>query len=163
MALGGKISRRRILGGALGAAAAGIVLPQIVSGLAPSANGQIAVGIIGCGRRNGQLAIGKGGQGAPPAHARIVAVADLNLKRAEQWAKNYRCQAYQDYRTLLDRKDVDVVVYATPEHWHYLPCIHACQAGKDMYGEQPLSHTIREGRKMIYLEWSKTVAAAIGL
>ena len=47
---------------------------------------------------------------------------------------------------LLDRKDVEVVVYATPEHWHYLPCIHACQAGKDMYGEQPLSHTIREGR-----------------
>ena len=145
----GKISRRRILGGALGAAAAGIALPQIVSGLAPSANGQIGVGIIGCGRRNGQLAIGKGGQGRPPAHARIVAVADLNLKRAEQWAKNYRCQAYQDYRALLDRKDVDVVVYATPEHWHYLPCIHACQAGKDMYGEQPLSHTIREGRMMI--------------
>ncbi len=149
MAITGKISRRRILGGALGAAAAGFALPQIVSGLSPSANEQIAVGIIGCGRRNGQLAIGKGGQGAPPAQARIVAVADLNLKRAEGWAKNYRAQAYQDYRALLDRKDVDVVVYATPEHWHYLPCIHACQAGKDMYGEQPLSHTIREGRVMI--------------
>ena len=69
MAVGGKISRRRVLGCALGAAAAGVALPQIVSGLAPSANGQIAVGIIGCGRRNGQLAIGKGGQGAPPAQA----------------------------------------------------------------------------------------------
>ncbi len=56
---------------------------------------------------------------------------------------------YQDYRALLDRKDVDVVVYATPEHWHYLPCIHAAQAGKDIYGEQPLSHTIREGRVMV--------------
>ena len=44
---------------------------------------------------------------------------------------------------------MDVVVYATPEHWHYLPCIHACQAGKDIYGEQPLSHTIREGRVMV--------------
>ncbi len=76
-------------------------------------------------------------------------MADLNLKRAEGWAKNYKCQAYQDYRALLDRKDVNVVVYATPEHWHYLPCIHACQAGKDMYGEQPLSHTIREGRRMV--------------
>ena len=50
---------------------------------------------------------------------------------------------------MLDQKDVDVVIYATPEHWHYLPCIHACQAGKDMYGEQPLSHTIAEGRKMV--------------
>ncbi|MGA2258896.1 MAG: Gfo/Idh/MocA family oxidoreductase [Thermoguttaceae bacterium] len=149
MALGGKISRRRALGYAIGAAASGIALPQIVSGLAPSANGRIGVGIIGCGRRNGQLVIGKGGQGAPPSHAKIVAVADLNMKRAEQWAKNYSCQAYQEYRALLDRKDVDVVIYATPEHWHYLPCIHACQAGKDMYGEQPLSHTIREGRRMI--------------
>ena len=44
---------------------------------------------------------------------------------------------------------MEVVIYATPEHWHYLPCIHACQAGKDIYGEQPLSHTIREGRVMI--------------
>ena len=107
------------------------------------------MGIIGCGRRNGQLAIGKGGQGVPPEYARIVAVADLNTRRADAWAKHYKCPAFDDYRKLLDRKDVDVVVYATPEHWHYLPCIHAAQAGKDMYGEQPLSHTIREGRVMV--------------
>jgi predicted dehydrogenase len=141
-----------MLGHAARAAAAGFALPYLAlfgAGAARSVNDQIGVGIIGCGRRNGQLAIGKGGQGAMPAHARIVAVADLNLKRAEQWAKNYRCRAYQDYRALLDRKDVDVVIYATPEHWHYLPCIHACQAGKDIYGEQPLSHTIREGRVMV--------------
>ena len=100
------------------------------------------------GGATGNWPSAKAARGAA-AHARIVAVADLNLKRAEQWAKNYRCQAYQDYRALLDRKDVDVVIYATPEHWHYLPCIHACQAGKDIYGEQPLSHTIREGRVMI--------------
>ena len=149
MSVAKKISRRQALGRVVGAAAAGFALPRFVKGLSPSPNAQIGVGIIGCGRRNGQLAIGKGGQGAPPAHARIVAVADLNLKRAEGWAKNYKCQAYQDYRAVLDRKDVEVVVYATPEHWHYLPCIHACQAGKDMYGEQPLSHTIREGRRMV--------------
>ena len=152
-----KISRRRVLGHALGAGAAGIVLPHFIaaravaasSGKHVSPNDQIGVGIIGCGRRNGQLAIGKGGQGKLPAHARIVAVADFNMVRAKEWAKNYRAKAYQDYRKLLDRKDVDVVIYATPEHWHYLPCIHACQAGKDMYGEQPLSHTIREGRVMV--------------
>jgi len=152
MTIARKISRRRMLGQTLGAAAAGIALPQcalFVPASAWGANDRIGVGVIGCGRRNGQLVIGKGGQGAPPARARIVAVADLNLKRAEQWAKNYGCKAYQDYRALLDRKEVAVVLYATPEHWHYLPCIHACQAGKDMYGEQPLSHTIREGRAMI--------------
>ena len=157
-----KISRRQLLGHAAGVALAGTVLPGCPSSRknspptpggarqpAPSPNDQIGVGIIGCGRRNGQLMIGKGGQGAPPAHARVVAVADLNLKRAAEWARNYRCKAYQDYRELLDRKEVDVVLYATPEHWHYLPCIHAAQAGKDMYGEQPLSHTIREGRVMV--------------
>lgn len=152
MASNTKISRRRMLRQVAGAAGTGIALPYLAlfkNAAAGPINDQICVGIIGCGRRNGQLAIGKGGQGAPPKHARIVAVADLNLKRAEGWAKNYRCQAYQDYRKVLDRKDVDVVIYATPEHWHYLPCIHACQAGKDIYGEQPLSHTILEGRRMI--------------
>ncbi len=143
-----KMTRRRLLV-SVGAATGGIALPFLVPVSAFGANSQIGVGIIGCGRRNGQLVIGKGGQGAPPSHARIVATADLNLKRAAEWARHYRCQAYQDYRALLDRKEVEVVLYATPEHWHYLPCIHACQAGKDIYGEQPLSHTIREGRKMI--------------
>ncbi len=161
-----KISRRRLLGRALGAAAAvsfsGCPNPETPTRPAPpqpeppsedepppGPNEQIGVGIIGCGRRNGQLVIGKGGQGYLPAHARIVAVADFNLARAQQWARNYRAKAFQDYRELLDRNDVDVVIYATPEHWHYLPCIHACQAGKHMYGEQPLGHTIREGRRMI--------------
>ena len=159
-----RLSRRRLLQRGLSAAAAGMVLPQLVScqkppaatpvsaakaSRIPSVNDEIGVGIIGCGRRNGQLAIGKGGQGTPPKYARIVAVADLNVRRADAWAKYHKCPAYQDYRALLDRKEVDVVVYATPEHWHYLPCIHACQAGKDIYGEQPLSHTIREGRVMV--------------
>ncbi|MBN1851883.1 MAG: Gfo/Idh/MocA family oxidoreductase [Pirellulales bacterium] len=164
-----KTTRRRMLGQMAGAA---LAVPAFISGtyppraraaetggekpspgqerLARSPNEQIGVGIIGCGRRNGQLAIGKGGQGALPPHARIVAVADFNLKRAQEWGRNYRTKkVYQDYRELLDQKEVDVVIYATPEHWHYLPCIHACQAGKDIYGEQPLSHTIAEGRKMI--------------
>jgi predicted dehydrogenase len=159
-----KITRRRLLKQATGAAAAGISLPLILScrngstpqdgsepGTAPVVppSDQIGVGIIGCGRRNGQLTIGKGDQGKPPAAARIVAVADVNQGRANQWAEKYGAQAYQDYRALLDNQDVEVVVYATPEHWHYLPCIHAAQAGKDMYGEQPLGHTIREGRKMV--------------
>ena len=164
MSVNGKFSRRQLLGQAWGAAAAVSLSGCPVSGPttppsqsassptkkpAPSPNDQIGVGIIGCGRRNGQLVIGKGGQGEPPAHARIVAVADFNLARANEWARNYRAKAYQDYRELLDQKDVDVVIYATPEHWHYLPCIHACQAGKHIYGEQPLGHTILEGRRMI--------------
>jgi len=151
MSTGRRISRRRMLRQTISGAAAGAVLgcPLLVPRWVWGANDQIGVGIIGCGRRNAQLVIGKGGQGAPPAHARIVAAADVNLKRAAEWGKHYRCAAFQDYRALLERKEVDVVIYATPEHWHYLPCIHACQAGKDIYGEQPLGHTIREGRKMV--------------
>jgi predicted dehydrogenase len=157
-----EISRRRLLGQALGAAAAGIALPEclalqgesasapmVIKKTAVSPNDQIGVGIIGCGRRNSQLAVGVGGQGAPPKYARIVAVADLNTRRAAAWGAYHKCPYFDDYRKLLDSKDVNVVVYATPEHWHYLPCIHAAQAGKDMYGEQPLSHTIREGRVMV--------------
>lgn len=161
-----RISRRRVLAQGL-SAAAGLAVPLFVcrraargaehaagrstrsSAPSPGPNEQITVGIIGCGRRNGQLVTGKGGQGSLPNNARIVAVADVNLKRAQQWGERYKCPAYQDYRSLLDRKDVDTVIYATPEHWHYLPCIHAAQAGKDIYGEQPLGHTIREGRAMV--------------
>jgi len=162
-----KISRRRLLEQAFGAAGAGISLPMLISCRKPAAskqeepqedsrgqgkaagpNDQIGVGFIGCGRRNGQLLMGKGGQKRPPKSIRIVGVADVNERRARQWAAKHNCPAYQDYRELLDRKEVDVIIYATPEHWHYLHCIHACQAGKDIYGEQPLSHTIREGRVM---------------
>jgi len=163
-----KMSRRQLLGQAAGTALAGMVLPgchssrqeplskteeenptdEQTAAQAVSPIEQVGVGIIGCGRRNGQLVIGKGGQGKLPPYARIVAVADVNEKRAGQWSAKYECPDFHDYRELLDRKEVDVVIYATPEHWHYLPCIHAAQAGKDMYGEQPLSHTIREGRVM---------------
>ncbi|UCF16446.1 MAG: Gfo/Idh/MocA family oxidoreductase, partial [Phycisphaerales bacterium] len=56
---------------------------------------------------------------------------------------------YKDFRRLLDRKDIDAVVIATPDHWHAVQTIMACQAGKDVYVEKPLSVTIHEGRKMV--------------
>ncbi len=165
---GKKISRRGALKRGLGAAAAAgglpwllscrrtepppppaVDAPQVVPQGAAGANDRIGVGIIGCGRRNAQLQVGRGDQGKPPKEARIVAVADLNLRRANQWADRHQCPAFQDYRKLLDLPEVDVVIYATPEHSHYLPCIHACQAEKDIYGEQPLAHTIREGQAMV--------------
>jgi len=84
-----------------------------------------------------------------------VAVCDVD---DEQLAKavalvekrrNARPEPFKDYRRLLERKDLDVCVVATPDHWHALPTVHACQAGKDVYVEKPLATTIWEGRKML--------------
>jgi predicted dehydrogenase len=55
----------------------------------------------------------------------------------------------KDFRRVLDRKDVHVVLIATPDHWHALPTVLACQAGKDVYVEKPLAKTIEEGRAML--------------
>lgn len=61
----------------------------------------------------------------------------------------YRPETFVDIRKLLERKDLDAVSIATPDHWHALHEIWACQAGKDVYVEKPVSHNLREGRKMV--------------
>jgi len=60
-----------------------------------------------------------------------------------------RPDTVKDFRRLIERKDVDVVVVATPDHWHALPTVYACQTGKDVYVEKPLAATIWEGRKIV--------------
>ncbi len=141
------ISRRQFVSKSM-AAAAGVAVPYFVPAgvLAaagrPGANDRVGVGYIGVGRRAAQL------MDLPP-DAQIVAASDVDLRRAEAVAAARKCTAYQDYRQLLDSKDVDAVVVATPDHWHTLPSIHACQAGKDVYCEKPLTLTIREGRLLV--------------
>lgn len=142
------VSRRSFLGQTLVGLGGGVAIPQFVprGALAamdqPGANDRIGVAYIGCGRRGQQLL-------RIPKEGRFVAFADVYLSRAEELAKKYEARAYQDYRKLLEEKDVDAVVVATPDHWHVLPSIHACQAGKDIYCEKPLSLTVREGRRLV--------------
>ncbi|MHC4629286.1 MAG: Gfo/Idh/MocA family protein, partial [Planctomycetota bacterium] len=85
---------------------------------------------------------------------RIVALCDVDTEFLDFEAKkfkdrNEKVATYVDYRKLLDSKDIDAVVIVTPDHWHALMTIWACQAGKDVYIEKPLSHNVWEGRKMV--------------
>ena len=132
------LSRRR-LGATAAAGAAAMFMPA----RAFAANERPVLGIIGAGTRASQL--------LPSLMklASVAAVADVSLPRAEKMAKAANADLWlQDYRRLLDRKDIDAVVVATPLHWHALCCIHAAQAGKDIYCEKPLAYTIREGRRV---------------
>jgi predicted dehydrogenase len=111
-------------------------------------NETINLGLIGCGGE---------GRAVMQAHqacsgTRIVAVCDVHAARMAQARKEAggdQVLAYHDYRELLDNKDIDAVIVATNGHWHALPSIHACQAGKDVYVEKPLATSIGEGRAVV--------------
>lgn len=97
--------------------------------------------------------IGTGSRGTSIAHlaARfgdIVAVCDVDLRQAEKAREAFdgKPEIFQDYRRVLDRQDIDVVINATPDHWHTAINIAACKAGKDVYTEKPLTLTIDEGK-----------------
>jgi predicted dehydrogenase len=82
---------------------------------------------------------------------RVAAVCDVyepHAQRAKD-AAGGKPEVYGDFRKVLDRKDVDAVVIATPDHWHAIPTILACQAGKDVYCEKPLTHRVAEGRAVV--------------
>jgi predicted dehydrogenase len=94
----------------------------------------------------------------------VVAVCDVyqpNLEKAAAIA-GPKAKRHTDYRKLLEDRDVDAVVIATPEHWHALMCIDACEAGKDVYVEKPASHHIRDGRRMVEAARRKNRVVQVG-
>jgi len=111
------------------------------------ANERINVGIIGAGGQGR----GDWGRFIKQPDVNPVAVCDVykpHLEKALATA-NGQAQGYKDFRKLLERKDIDAVIVTTPDHWHAIPTIMACQAGKDVYVEKPLALTIKEGRAMV--------------
>jgi predicted dehydrogenase len=111
------------------------------------ANDRVRLGFIGLGNRGDQVLDGF------LAHrdADVVAICDLHEPYLDFAAHKIGTNPSQvkDYRKVLELKDVDAVVICTPDHWHALQTIHAFQAGKDVYGEKPLSLCVAEGRRMV--------------
>ena len=111
------------------------------------ANDRIRLGFIGLGNRGDQVLDAF----LPHADAQVVAVCDIYepyIDFAVRKAGGAPAR-FTDYRRLLDLQDLDAVVISTPDHWHALQTIHACEAGKDVYVEKPLSLVVREGRAMV--------------
>ncbi len=144
-------TRRVFLAGTAGAAAA-----TVFGGGAGRAAGTVkpakyVIGVIGTGGRGTWLL---SEEFIKRPEVRVAYVCDVDLNRANKAAEvvekatGSRPTVVQDYRRMLDDQDLHAVFNATPDHWHALSTIHACQAGKDVYVEKPCAHNIREGRKM---------------
>lgn len=148
-----RFSRRDFVRTSALAGAAAFAAPYIHVARAnePGANSKIRVGLIGCG------GMGRGDLECFFRNAEVdcAVIADIDeghmAKGVEICAKHNRPKpdTVTDFRRVLDRKDVEAVIIATPDHWHALPTVLACQAGKDVYVEKPLATTIDEGRAML--------------
>ena len=136
-------SRRKFLKTAAAAGTGALAFPSInVLG----AGYEVRVGVIGCG--------GKGSSHIKAINAiegaKVVAFCDADLSRAEKTAKDTPdARIVQDYREVLDMKDIDAITTATPNHWHAAMTVFGCQAGKHVYVEKPVSHSLWEGQQMI--------------
>lgn len=137
------------------------IVPRYVLGRGyPAPSDRINLGFIGCGRQGHTLMH----YFFQTQECHIVAGADVYGEKSRHFAeavtKTYQdyqglpsgfkgCTPYNDYREILTRKDIDAVVIAAPDHWHAALAVKAAEAGKDIYGEKPLSLTVKEGRAMV--------------
>ena len=144
-----QISRRGFLGKV---AAVGAVAPLVMRSTAFGANDQFTMGFVGVG---GQ---GSGDMGGFLGfkELRVVAVCDVHEAHRERARStvnarygNNDCASVGDFRQVTDRKDIDAVFCATPDHWHAVVTVTAMKNGKDVYCEKPETLTIREGRIMV--------------
>ena len=147
-------SRRQFLKGSCAAIAAPYVITSIAlggGGRAPASE-RVVMGAIGLGSR------GRGDLGAflRRGDVQVAAVCDVrkNARKGEKGKvdahyKSKDCKAYNDFRELLARTDIDAVLVATPDHWHAILVAEACRNGKDVYCEKPESLTLAEGPKMV--------------
>jgi predicted dehydrogenase len=151
------LSRRKFLGwSALGLTGLTILPSWTINGIKIAPSDRVVLGFIGAGR---QALSDFAGFGSVPG-VQVAACCDVDTmkqirfkQRVEDWQKKMamspRCDMYEHYEDLLNRKDIDAVEVVTPDHWHALQTIHAMQAGKDVYVQKPLAFTIKEGLVMV--------------
>ncbi|MDP6557598.1 MAG: Gfo/Idh/MocA family oxidoreductase [Pirellulaceae bacterium] len=142
-----RTTRRSFLTGTL-AAGGGLALAPFAR--AVGANDDIRVAVVGF-RGQGGLHLRKLRE---LSGVRVVAVCDVDQEVLDRELKASRSRGekitgYTDVRKLLEDKNIDAITTATPDHWHALITVWACQAGKDVYVEKPISHNLWEGRKMV--------------
>jgi predicted dehydrogenase len=152
-------TRRSFLKTALVAGSAPLILRSSLFAADAAPSKQITLGFIGVGKQGSGLLHAC----LPRNDFHVLAVSDVDTTRRDfakqavekQYAKGAKagdykgCDTYSDFRELLARKDIDAVVIATPDHWHALISIAAANAGKDIYCEKPMAHTVLEGRAMV--------------
>jgi predicted dehydrogenase len=125
----------------------GLAMTALSASRVPGANDRVNIGLIGCGGRGRYVA--RLMREAPNvAYTAVADVYQTNANLAREWA-GPEAKSFGDFRKLLDLKEVDAVHIATPDHWHAIPSVLACEAGKDVFVEKPTSLTIREGRVMV--------------
>ena len=146
-----KRTRREVIKHSAGALAAGMFTPYVFAADAQQADKPKSkndrFGIAAVGMNNRGTAITR------PAcqWGNVVAICDVDRQVAERANAAFggKAELYEDYRKMLERKDVDVVIMATPDHWHAAQAIECCRAGKDVFCEKPLTLTIAEGWPII--------------
>ncbi len=156
-----KITRRRFTKSSAAGVAATIGLAAARADQVAGSNDRIRLGMIGVGNRGRQVLDGFLLQ----EDAEVVALCDIYKPYLEQAAAKVpnKPELFHDFRKLLERSDIDAVVIATPDHWHAIQTIDACNAGKDVYVEKPLAATIYEGRQMVEVARRTKRVVQVGL
>jgi predicted dehydrogenase len=113
-------------------------------------NDRVNIGVIGVGGRGSSDAANFARVGRDNNSCQVVAVADCYQKRVNAAKGNLKISdGYLDYREIINRKDIDAVIVATPDHWHTRIALEAMDHGKDVYLEKPMCHTIDEARQLV--------------
>lgn len=147
------LTRRQVLAGLSAAAAFGPTMLTGRSWAQATANEQMGAVLIGAGKRGGDVLLK---QFLNHPKMKLLAIAEVDTDRRNHYVnvanKHYGsdvCVGVNDYRELLDRKDLDIALVFTPDHWHTIPAMHAMAAGMHVYAEKPLTLNLLESQQII--------------